>query len=169
MKNLKILKPIFLKLIEKNIKFRFKLIGSANNLKLLSFFNSIKNLNFIYKNHIKWENINSSISELKTFDIGIMPLIKDQKTLGKCAFKIVEYMAAGIPVIASPIGENKIIIENNINGFLAKDNNDWFKKIMFLKNNKKVRNRFIRNAEKKVKYKYSNKSNVLKMRKILNF
>ena len=84
MKNLKILKPIFLKLIEKNIKFRFKLIGSANNLKLLSFFNSIKNLNFIYKNHIKWENINSSISELKTFDIGIMPLIKDQKTLGKC-------------------------------------------------------------------------------------
>ena len=96
-------------------------------------------------------------------------LIKDQKTLGKCAFKIVEYMAAGIPVIASPIGENKIIIENNINGFLAKDNNDWFKKIMFLKNNKKVRNRFIRNAEKKVKYKYSNKSNVLKMRKILNF
>ena len=46
-------------------------------------------------------------------------------------FKIVEYMAAGIPVIASPIGENKIIIENNINGFLAKDNNDWFKKIMF--------------------------------------
>ena len=86
MKNLKILKPIFLKLIEKNIKFRFKLIGSANNLKLLSFFNSIKNLNFIYKNHIKWENINSSISELKTFDIGIKGSDKRSKNPWQMCF-----------------------------------------------------------------------------------
>ena len=39
-----------------------------------------------------------------------MPLVSDEKTLGKCAFKIIEYMGAGVPVIASPVGENNVVI-----------------------------------------------------------
>ena len=166
LKNLKILKPVFEKLIKSKFEFKFKLIGLANNKELLNFFKSINNLKFIYKNNIKWENVNSSVIELKTFDLGIMPLVRDEKTLGKCAFKIIEYMAAGVPVIASSVGENKIVIKNKIDGFLVSNEKDWFNKIVFLKKNVSLKNKIIKNAMEKVQNKYSNVSNVMKLEKI---
>jgi glycosyltransferase involved in cell wall biosynthesis len=163
-KNLKVLKPVFEKLIIKNFKFSFKLVGLAKNKEILKFFNSINKLNFTYKNQIKWSNVASTVSELNTFDIGVMPLIKDEKTLGKCSFKIIEYMAAGVPVIASPVGENSKVIENYKDGFLAKNVNDWVKKILILNKNVKLKNEMTKKALNKVKVKYSIESNI----KILN-
>ena len=163
-KNLKLLKPVFDGLINKNFKFRFKLVGLTANKELLKFFKSINKLNFIYKNQIEWSKVTSTVSELKTFDVGVMPLVKDEKTLGKCSFKIIEYMAAGIPVIASPVGENNIVIENYKDGFLAKNSNDWIKKILLLNKNIKLKNEMTKKALNKVKVKYSIESNI----KILN-
>ena len=78
-KNLKILKPVFDELINKNFKFCFKLVGLTGNNELLKFFKSINKLNFIYKNQIEWSKVSSTVSELKTFDVGVMPLVKDEK------------------------------------------------------------------------------------------
>jgi glycosyltransferase involved in cell wall biosynthesis len=166
-KNLIILKPIFQKLIIKKINFRFKLIGLAKNKKISNFFDSIEGLNFEYKNHIKWENTPSVVKELNSFDVGIMPLVKDKKTLAKCAFKIIEYMGAGIPVIASPVGENNVVIDHTVNGFLCKKEKDWVETFIKLKKEKKLKKEIILNAFENIRCNYSLESNMHKLFRIL--
>jgi len=166
-KNLKILKNVFEKLIEKKIIFKFKLIGLADNKDILRLFNSMKKLNFTYKNHIDWKNFKSSVNEIKKFDVGIMPLVNDEKTRGKCSFKIIEYMAAGVPVIASPVGENTIVIKNNVNGMLATSQNEWINKIIFLKKNNRLKKKMVKNALINVEKSYSNISCSEKLQIIL--
>ncbi len=59
------------------------------------------------------------------FDIGIMPLPDSPWTRGKCGFKLIQYMAAGLPVVASPVGANKDIVLHSHTGFLAADEMEW--------------------------------------------
>lgn len=67
----------------------------------------------------------TEFSDLAKIDIGVMPLPNDEWTKGKCGFKALQYMAMGIPAVASPIGVNTSIINHNENGFLATTNDDW--------------------------------------------
>lgn len=69
---------------------------------------------------------------IQDFDIGIMPLKDTDWERGKCGFKIIQYMAVGIPCVASPVGMNKDIIRNNINGLLASDNEQWYRGLSLL-------------------------------------
>lgn len=69
------------------------------------------------------EETESSIIQL--FDIGIMPLTDTEWELGKCGYKLIQYMACGIPVIASEIGVNKKIVNNGVNGYLVNDLSEW--------------------------------------------
>jgi glycosyltransferase involved in cell wall biosynthesis len=59
------------------------------------------------------------------FDIGIMPLQNSLFEKGKCAYKLVQYMACGLPVIASPVGMNKEIVQENLNGYWADNEDEW--------------------------------------------
>jgi glycosyltransferase involved in cell wall biosynthesis len=67
----------------------------------------------------------SEIQEILQFDVGIMPLPDNGWARGKCGFKIIQYMACGIPVVASPVGENVKIVEHAVNGFLPVSTDDW--------------------------------------------
>lgn len=58
-------------------------------------------------------------------DIGIMPLSETCWERGKCGYKLIQYMACGLPVIGSPIGVNKKLVVNGVNGFLASDETEW--------------------------------------------
>lgn len=71
-----------------------------------------------------WEE-GSEVNEIQDFDIGIMPLIDSPWERGKCGYKLIQYMACGKPVIASPVGVNQEIAGNNINGYLASTDDDW--------------------------------------------
>ena len=53
-------------------------------------------------------------------DVGIAPTPTDRWTLGKCGFKIVQYMAAGLPVIASPVGANAELVVPGGTGLLPR-------------------------------------------------
>jgi glycosyltransferase involved in cell wall biosynthesis len=66
----------------------------------------------------------SEISQVQDFDIGIMPLPDDPWSRGKCGFKLVQYMACGKPVVASPVGVNSQIVTSRT-GFLAEDAGAW--------------------------------------------
>jgi len=67
----------------------------------------------------------TEVSELQDFDIGIMPLPDGPWERGKCGYKLIQYMAAARPVIASPVGLNSEIVETGINGFLASTPFEW--------------------------------------------
>jgi glycosyltransferase involved in cell wall biosynthesis len=64
-------------------------------------------------------------SWLQSIDIGIMPLTDDMWSRGKCAFKLLQYMAYGKPVVASDVGANKTTVHHSINGYLASTTDDW--------------------------------------------
>ncbi|KPL02931.1 MAG: hypothetical protein AMK75_02085 [Planctomycetes bacterium SM23_65] len=69
--------------------------------------------------------LDDELADLRTFDIGIMPLPDDAWTRGKCGFKLLQYMAVGIPVVASSVGVNVEIVRDGENGFLANDDARW--------------------------------------------
>ena len=70
-------------------------------------------------------NLDHEVEDLLMFDVGLMPLRDDTWTRGKCAFKAIQYMAIGIPTVASPVGANKDLIQHDVNGFLAADQDEW--------------------------------------------
>jgi glycosyltransferase involved in cell wall biosynthesis len=74
--------------------------------------------------HLPWSEQTESAA-LCRGDIGIAPTPRDRWTLGKCGFKIVQYMAAGLPVIASPVGANSEIVSPGETGFLPEDPAEW--------------------------------------------
>lgn len=65
------------------------------------------------------------ISDILEFEVGLMPLTDDPWSRGKCGFKLVQYMASGVPVIASPIGVNSDMVTPGVNGFLASGPQQW--------------------------------------------
>lgn len=84
--------------------------------------------------NIEW-NEETEVDEIKDFDVGIMPLVDSPWERGKCGFKLIQYMACGIPVIASPVGVNKELVTNGVNGYLAKTEEDWLKYLKILMDN----------------------------------
>lgn len=67
----------------------------------------------------------SEVSEIQNFDLGIMPLIDAPWEKGKCGYKLIQYMACGKAVIASPVGVNQEIVQPGINGYLALNQDEW--------------------------------------------
>jgi len=62
---------------------------------------------------------------LHEFTVGVMPLEDDLWARGKCSFKMLTYMAAGLPVVVSPVGMNVEILAQKPCGFGAKTPDDW--------------------------------------------
>ena len=69
--------------------------------------------------------LDRELAELQSFDIGLMPLPDDDFTRGKCGFKLIQYMAVGIPTVASPVGANLDIVEDGVTGHLARTPEEW--------------------------------------------
>ncbi len=65
------------------------------------------------------------VAEIQSMDIGIMPMLDDRFQRGKSGYKLVQYMACGLPVVASPVGVNSRIVANGENGFLAGSPEEW--------------------------------------------
>jgi glycosyltransferase involved in cell wall biosynthesis len=81
----------------------------------------------------------TEVKDIKEFDVGIMPLPDDPWSQGKCGYKLVQYMACAVPVVASPVGVNKEIVRNGWNGFLAERKEDWVEALNILYGNPKQR------------------------------
>lgn len=104
--------------------------------------------------HIPW-SAESEAAALVQGDIGIAPTPSDRWTLGKCGFKIVQYMAAGLPVIASPIGANAEIVREGETGFLPANLSDWSALIAQLARDRELRARLGEAGRRRVESCYS--------------
>jgi len=65
------------------------------------------------------------VTDLITSDIGLAPLPDNRFTRGKCGFKVLQYAAAGLPVVASPVGVNVEYISHAVSGFHAANASEW--------------------------------------------
>lgn len=67
----------------------------------------------------------TEVQEIHGFDVGIMPVPDEPWERGKSGYKLIQYMGCGLPVVASPVGENRRIIDDGVTGFLAATQGDW--------------------------------------------
>lgn len=65
------------------------------------------------------------VALVQEMDAGIMPLADTDWERGKCAFKMLQYMATGLPVVVSPVGANREVLGKGEVGFAATDAGDW--------------------------------------------
>lgn len=79
------------------------------------------------------------VGMIQTFDVGVMPLPDNPWERGKCGYKLIQYMACGKPVVASPVGVNQSIVEPGVNGFLAENEEEWVGYLLRLYGNEKLR------------------------------
>lgn len=73
---------------------------------------------------VEWHE-GTEVASLHGFDIGIMPLPDAPWERGKCGYKLIQYMACGLPVVASAVGANNDIVTDNENGLLVHDDAGW--------------------------------------------
>jgi glycosyltransferase involved in cell wall biosynthesis len=74
--------------------------------------------------------------------VGVMPLTDDEWTRGKCAFKLLQYMAAALPCVASPVGANTEAVIDGVNGFHARTADEWERHLETLIRSPELRARF---------------------------
>ncbi|RLC08132.1 MAG: glycosyltransferase family 1 protein [Deltaproteobacteria bacterium] len=96
----------------------------------------------------------TEVGDILGFDVGIMPMPDNPWTRGKCGYKLIQYMACGLPVIASPVGVNQVLVENGVNGFLATDTESWVRAFLTLYENCHLRERMGRCGRIKVETEY---------------
>ena len=90
-----------------------------------------------------------------TCDVGIYPLADDEWSKGKCGFKAIEFMACGVPVVASAVGVNRDIIQDGVNGFLASTDGEWVEKLGRLLSDPEIRRRFGEAGRRTIEERYS--------------
>lgn len=103
--------------------------------------------------HIAW-SAEGEAEALIRGDIGIAPTPDDRWTRGKCGFKIIQYMAAGLPTIASPVGANAEIVRPET-GMLATSPAEWTEAIVKLAGDVELRRSMERAASERMQQEYS--------------
>jgi glycosyltransferase involved in cell wall biosynthesis len=78
-------------------------------------------------------------AEVAKGDIGVMPLPDEPWERGKCGYKLIQYMACGLPVVASPVGVNATLVRPGVNGLLARDEEGWVESLRLLAGNAAMR------------------------------
>ncbi|MGS2717395.1 O-antigen ligase family protein [Eionea flava] len=146
---LEILRDTFTQLTEKYSNIRIKVICSE-----------FPDWQDIKIEKVKWSTDIES-KALAQSHIGIMPLDDSEYSRGKCAFKLLQYMSAGLPCVASPVGANCDVISNGNNGYLAHSTKEWIEKLSLLIENPEQRLAMGIEGQRVVQEKYS-KTNIAK-------
>ena len=115
---------------------------------------------------IKWKK-ETEIDDLSNIDIGIYPLPHDDWVSGKSGLKALQYMAMGLPTVASNVGNIRNVIKDGYDGFLVNNLNEWENRIIELLNNECLRKRIGLNARKTVEDNFSIDSNTDKYLNVL--
>lgn len=152
---LDIVNNVFAALSKRFCNVIFKIVGSD--------FSPVGIKNIISK---PWA-LEEEVADLRSFDIGIMPMPDNKWTKGKCGFKAILYMSMGIPCVCSGVGVNKEIIKDGWNGFLADTEAEWIEKLSILIDNPELRHKMGLMGRKTIEEKYSIKINAPKFTEVI--
>lgn len=98
------------------------------------------------------------VEAIQSFDIGLMPLEDTPWARGKCSFKMLQYMACGVPVAVAPVGMNNEILQLDDIGFGATSLTEWVDILDFLLSSESARLRLGLNGRQVVLREYSLKT-----------
>ena len=101
-----------------------------------------------------WQ-IESEVEYLQNLDIGLMPMPDDPWTRGKGGYKLLQYMAVGLPVLTSPVGINQQIVEDGCQGFWARTSEEWLARLEELVIDGELRRRMGREGRRRVEAVYA--------------
>jgi len=101
--------------------FIFRVVGACRNIEIPG----------VEVENIEW-SLENDTENFQSLDIGLYPLPENDWVKGKTGFKTIQYMAVGIPCVASNVGSNKGIVEDGKNGFLADNDREWVDKLSLL-------------------------------------
>ncbi|MDH5929503.1 glycosyltransferase family 4 protein [Vibrio lentus] len=130
-----------------------EMISKEFNIRLLAIGASPIESELLEIEVIEWTE-DSEVASLSRIDVGVMPLNDSIWEQGKCGYKLIQYLALGKPVIASPIGVNNFIVDESV-GFLASSESEWYEKIRFLVSNEDMRNNLGENGKRRVEQIFS--------------
>lgn len=98
--------------LAQRLSFVFKVVGAHY---------TIPGVNVEY---VPWTEV-SEVESIAAGHIGVMPLLDSPWERGKCGYKLIQYMACSLPVVASPVGANCKLVQSGVNGFLPDSCEDW--------------------------------------------
>ena len=103
---------------------------------------------------IPW-SVESAAEALLSCDVGLMPLRDDQRSRGRCGFKAIEYMAAGLPVLASDVGATREVVEDGESGYVIGETSDWVPRVEELASDPALRARMGAAGRARVEQRFS--------------
>lgn len=142
-------------------------LGEKLNFKLLVLGDKDFSIPGVNVEALAWEK-SIELPTIARFDIGLYPLPDEEWVLGKSSLKAIQYMAMGIPTIATAIGTNFRVIENEVSGILVNNEEEWIDAILRLASDQSLREKIGRNARKKVVENFSIEANKSTYINILN-
>jgi glycosyltransferase involved in cell wall biosynthesis len=97
----------------------------------------------------------TEVADIRRFDIGIMPLPDAPFERGKCGYKLIQYMACGKPVVASPVGVNGVIVRDGVDGILAATHQEWASALTRLIADRVLRQQMGREGRRRIELDFS--------------
>lgn len=151
-----------------SLETMFKELSKRVDFKLLIIGNFDYELEGVDLEVIKW-NEKTEILDLCKIDIGVYPLPQDDWVLGKSGLKALQYMALGLPTVATDVGTTPMIISHMIDGWLvSEDNEAWIDALETLIKDAGLRKKLGENARKRIIENYSTVKISNQYSKILN-
>lgn len=110
----------------------------------------------------------TEVQDICSFDVGLMPLPDGPWERGKCGYKLIQYMACAIPVIASPVGANVDIVQGSGAGLLASTESEWFDALVTLATDALLSQRYGHAGRQAVENVYSLQAQLPELARIFN-
>lgn len=146
------------KILADLVEFKLLLVGASPDI--------VKSLPGVDVKVESWSEA-SEVESIQSMQIGIMPLPEGPWEKGKCGYKLIQYMACGVPVVASPVGVNVEIIESSGSGVTAETESEWVQELLLLCGSAELRKSYGASGRYSVETRYSVQAQYLNLKTVL--